>query len=89
MEAGDDDEDDEEENEDPEPMLNFIRIRNDLLGILEKDSVSCVAVHSKVNSLDWKYYFTIDSIQLFYLFYIVFMCGKSQRRVVYYGSFGK
>ncbi|XP_035706233.1 vacuolar protein sorting-associated protein 41 homolog isoform X2 [Folsomia candida] len=41
------DDDEDEEDDEEEPKLNFIRIRNDLLGILEKDAVSCVAVHSK------------------------------------------
>jgi len=41
-------EDEEDDEENPEPKLNFIRIRNDLVSILEKDAVSCVAVHSKV-----------------------------------------
>jgi hypothetical protein len=45
---GGEDFDDDEEGDNPEPKLNFIRIRNDLVAILEKDAVSCVAVHSKV-----------------------------------------
>lgn len=49
LEAGGGDDDEEDEDDDMEPKLNFIRIRNDLLGILEKDSVSCVAVHGKVS----------------------------------------
>jgi len=47
----DEEEEDEEEDDDddsPEPKLNFIRVRNDLVRILEMDGVSCVAVHSKV-----------------------------------------
>lgn len=44
------DDDEDEEDDEEEPKLNFIRIRNDLLGILEKDAVSCVAVHSKVSN---------------------------------------
>jgi len=49
LEDDDDDDDDEDNLESTEPKLNFVRIKNDLMSILEKDSVSCVAVHSKVS----------------------------------------
>ncbi|CAL8095998.1 unnamed protein product [Orchesella dallaii] len=43
---GQEDEEDDDVD-DSEPRLKFSRIQNDLLKILEKDAVSCVAVHSK------------------------------------------
>lgn len=46
---GQDDEDDDEVD-DSEPRLKFSRIQNGLLKILDKDAVSCVAVHSKVSA---------------------------------------
>ena len=43
-----DDEDDDDESDDEEPKLKFDRLKNDFSKILDKDAVSCVAVHSKV-----------------------------------------
>ena len=45
---GDDEDDDDDEEDEEEPKLKFERIGNDLTSILDKDAVSCVAVHSKV-----------------------------------------
>lgn len=44
-----DEEEEDDDVDDSEPRLKFSRIQNDLLKILEKDAVSCVAVHSKVS----------------------------------------
>jgi len=41
-------ESDSDEEDEKEPQLKFERLGNDLLNILDKDSVSCVAVHPKV-----------------------------------------
>lgn len=46
-----DDEDDEDDDSDEEePKLKFDRLKNDFSNILDKDAVSCVAVHSKVRN---------------------------------------
>lgn len=37
------------DEEEVEPKLKYVRISNDLKRILNKDAVSCIAVHSKVN----------------------------------------
>lgn len=34
--------------EEVEPKLKYVRISNDLKRILNKDAVSCIAVHSRV-----------------------------------------
>lgn len=52
-------EDEEDEVDDSEPRLKFSRIQNDLLKILEKDAVSCVAVHSKVFKSRFKLFVNI------------------------------
>lgn len=36
------------DEEEIEPKLKYVRISNDLKRILNKDAVSCIAVHSKV-----------------------------------------
>ena len=36
------------DEEEVEPKLKYVRISNDLKRILNKDAVSCIAVHSKV-----------------------------------------
>ena len=38
----------ESTEEEVEPKLKYVRISNDLQNILNKDAVSCIAVHSKV-----------------------------------------
>lgn len=48
--SGEQDEEEDDDVDDSEPRLKFSRIQNDLLKILEKDAVSCVAVHSKVRT---------------------------------------
>lgn len=48
-EEQDEEEEEDDDVDDSEPRLKFSRIQNDLLKILEKDAVSCVAVHSKVS----------------------------------------
>lgn len=36
------------DEEEVEPKLKYVRMSNDLKRILNKDAVSCIAVHSKV-----------------------------------------
>src|SRR5687768_13162649 len=74
--SGSVDEEDEDEDDHPEPKLNFIRIRNDLIGILEKDSVSCVAVHSKVSFVNHEK-ITVQLNVLFNSFYALEAIGEN------------
>jgi len=46
-----DDEEEEDSSDDEEPKLKFERLGNDFSKILDKDAVSCVAVHPKVRSM--------------------------------------
>lgn len=42
------------DEEEVEPKLKYVRISNDLKRILNKDAVSSIAVHSKVNGEKFK-----------------------------------
>lgn len=47
--------DDSEVDDEIEPRLKYVRMRNDLVNILQKDAASCIAVHPKVHSVNSMY----------------------------------
>jgi hypothetical protein len=45
------DDEEEEEYAEAEPVLTYVRMKNDINEILQKDSVSCIKADHKVNKL--------------------------------------
>ena len=48
----DEEEEEEEEYFESEPILSYLRMKNDIPKILQKDSVSCIKAGLKVKNLD-------------------------------------
>ncbi|XP_041366904.1 vacuolar protein sorting-associated protein 41 homolog [Gigantopelta aegis] len=63
-EEEEEDSDDDDDEEDVEPKLKYDRIKNDLIGIFNKDAASCLAVHPKFLALGthWGVIYILDHI---------------------------